>query len=573
MKKKSFCIVLAIIFIIIVFTVFINQISKNKKDGINDKIIKEQIELENNDIVLKEGESKYLKIIQNDKNYTYESSNPNVVSVSKDGKIYGVSNGFATVTIKNSNGSKTKCNVTVQSKIYELKLNKDSISLYEGETFDIEYSITPEFTEISDVEFNSDDPKVATFSSGRITAISKGETKLTVKINDCIEKDIDVVVKKRLKKVNIDNKKITLHKGDEQNLQYTITPLDATVEKKEFKSSNSDIVSVSSDGKLTAKKYGSVSIQVILNGNITDICEVVVERRKPASIKLDKSSYELKVGDTIKLSATISPEEASEDKVKWSTSDKKIVTVSSNGKIEGKVGGSAYVSVTTSNGHVARAKVTVKSNTQNKTAIFFGDSITQGVKTNNYSWANYIGDNYDLKKTVNSGRSGWRISNVTNSHWIVSLMDNYKSQKFDYVILHGGTNDIYKSVDIGTFDKNDFSGKYDTKTFVGGLETYIYTAKKYWPNAKIGYLINYPTPNSDEFRRNLSSSYYTVMKQVLNKWNIKYLDMFFGSTPNGIKYSDLLKVTTTKYLVDNLHLNSDGYKLISPYIYNWMNTL
>ena len=217
----------------------------------------------------------------------------------------------------------------------------------------------------------------------------------------------------------------------------------------------------------------------------------------------------------------------------------------------------------------------VVNKTYNKTAIFFGDSITQGIKgtPKDYSWANYIGDHYDLKSATNAGKSGWYISNWKNSSWIVSNVKTYKNKKYDYVILHGGINDIHSNVTLGTYNAKDFSGNYDDKTLLGGLETYIYTVKKQWPNAKIGYIINYNTPLVYTSSNNKYAMYYTGMKNVLKKWNIKYIDLFAGSTPSGIKYDDLLKVNTKKYISDGLHLNGDGYKLISPYIYNWMNTL
>ena len=61
--------------------------------------------------------------------------------------------------------------------------------------------------------------------------------------------------------------------------------------------------------------------------------------------------------------------------------------------------------------------------------------------------------------------------------------------------------------------------------------------------------------------------YYDKTKEVLNKWNIKYLDLF------DEKYSDILLVNDRKYLSDYLHLNDEGYDVISPYIYEFMKTL
>ncbi len=211
------------------------------------------------------------------------------------------------------------------------------------------------------------------------------------------------------------------------------------------------------------------------------------------------------------------------------------------------------------------------SPTLNKSAIFFGDSITYG--EDGYSWANYLNDHYDFKECINVGHKGWLLSYHINKKNLVLSMFEYKDKKYDYVILHGGTNDIGRNAPLGDYDKNDFSGKYDTDTFIGGLERYIYVAKKYWPNAKIGYIINYKTPNSNKNRAHLSVVYYSKMKEVLKKWNIPYINLYNGKTKDDVYFSDLLEVDSNKYIKDGVHLNMDGYNLISPYIYDWVKNL
>ncbi|MEE3343114.1 MAG: SGNH/GDSL hydrolase family protein [Bacilli bacterium] len=215
----------------------------------------------------------------------------------------------------------------------------------------------------------------------------------------------------------------------------------------------------------------------------------------------------------------------------------------------------------------------IKSTTYNKKAIFFGDSITYGYANNGYGWGNYIGDNYDLASATNAGKSGWFISNNLNRDWIVDIVKSHKNENYDYIIMHGGCNDINKDVPLGTYTNDDFSGNYDTTTFLGGLEYYLYNVTTTWENAKIGYIINYKTPNDQGRTNEKSAPYYHEMKKVLDKWNVSYLDLFEGTNNNGIEYSELLKVNTNEYLPDNLHLNKTGYDIISPYIYEWMKEL
>lgn len=216
----------------------------------------------------------------------------------------------------------------------------------------------------------------------------------------------------------------------------------------------------------------------------------------------------------------------------------------------------------------------IRSTTYNKTAVFFGDSITKGYgsKSHNYSWANYIGDNYDLKYSLNRGKSGWRVSN-TDNNYINNLVLKERGNKYDFVILHGGCNDIGNDVALGKISSSYDPKTFDDQTFIGGLEKYLYTVVTQWPKARIGYIINYSTPNNRIRPVAKSSIYYAEMRKVLKKWNVPYLDLFNGVAFDGRSYSTILSVDTNRYLPDTLHLNDEGYKVISPYIYGWMQTL
>lgn len=216
----------------------------------------------------------------------------------------------------------------------------------------------------------------------------------------------------------------------------------------------------------------------------------------------------------------------------------------------------------------------IKSATYNKKAVFFGDSITKGAgsKSGNYSWANYIGDHFDLKEAINRGRSGWRISNTANNY-INDMVLKEKGQYYDFVILHGGCNDVAVNIDLGRISSSYDPTTFDDTTFIGGLEKYLYTVVTQWPKAKIGYIINYRTPNNSARGVDKSSIYYKEMRKVLKKWNIPYIDLFDGKASNGNTYSELLSVYSNRYLPDTLHLNDEGYKIISPYIYKWMQNL
>ena len=213
------------------------------------------------------------------------------------------------------------------------------------------------------------------------------------------------------------------------------------------------------------------------------------------------------------------------------------------------------------------------SATYQKNAIFFGDSIVQGLGSRNhhYSWANVISDDYDFSHCENAGISDYRVSTYDDPNkWLVDEVKSHFQDSFsyDYIILQGGINDVFYDTPLGSISNNS---SYDERTFIGGLETYLSTVTSKWNHAKIGYILTYYTPNYYENGRNWSydtyKKYHDLTIQVLEKWKIPYLDLFDDY------YSKLLKVDTRKYLPDYLHLNEDGYHLIAPYIYNFMTTL
>ena len=77
---------------------------------------------------------------------------------------------------------------------------------------------------------------------------------------------------------------------------------------------------------------------------------------KPASIKLNKSSASITAGKAVQLKATVT---GASKKVSWSTSNKKIATVTSSGKVTGKKAGSVTITAK-ANGKTAKCKITVK---------------------------------------------------------------------------------------------------------------------------------------------------------------------------------------------------------------------
>jgi uncharacterized protein YjdB len=108
------------------------------------------------------------------------------------------------------------------------------------------------------------------------------------------------------------------------------------------------------------------------------------------SVKLNRSSYDLEKGKKMQLKATVSPSNATDKTVKWTSSNTKVATVDSAGKVTAKGNGSASITATTTDGaKKASCKVTVKTSAKslklNKTGAAMNKGKTLQLKVTAYS--------------------------------------------------------------------------------------------------------------------------------------------------------------------------------------------
>lgn len=128
-----------------------------------------------------------------------------------------------------------------------------------------------------------------------------------------------------------------------------------------WSSSNKKVATVDSKGKITGKKVGTATITIKMKSGAKASCKVKVQKQavKTKSLTISHKSITLKKGQKLQLKVTRNPITATE-KIKFSTSNKKIVTVSSTGKITAKKKGKVTITAKSSNGKKVTCKVIVK---------------------------------------------------------------------------------------------------------------------------------------------------------------------------------------------------------------------
>lgn len=162
-------------------------------------------------------------------------------------------------------------------------------------------------------------------------------------------------------KVKLNKTKVTLNVKKTYQLKVS-----GTSKKVTWSTSNKKVATVSSKGKVTAKKKGTATITAKVSGK-KYTCKVTV-KQPVTSVTLNKKSATLKKkGATVTLKATAKPTSANNRKVSWKSSNTKVATVNSKGKVTAVAGGTATITATAKDGSKKKAtcKVTVKIPTAN----------------------------------------------------------------------------------------------------------------------------------------------------------------------------------------------------------------
>ena len=153
--------------------------------------------------------------------------------------------------------------------------------------------------------------------------------------------------------IRLDKTELTLLKGESSKLTATVSPEDATDPTVKWKSSDLSIATVDNYGNVKAVAAGKTTVTVSsADGRFTATCTVNVNVNV-SSLILSDTSITLKKGDSKKLSVSISPDDATNKSVTWSSGDTNIAIVDNMGKITAVNGGSTVITVTSIYGKIA----------------------------------------------------------------------------------------------------------------------------------------------------------------------------------------------------------------------------
>lgn len=189
------------------------------------------------------------------------------------------------------------------------------------------------------------DDSIATVDeNGIITGVKGGDTIVVVSSADGkMTAKCPVTVSQPLMAIRMDDIDLQTNGQSSATINYTLVPADTT----------EDNVTLSVDDDSVARLDGN-RIIAVNNGEtkITATCGIVKTSAKVTvttkveQIALSKTEGVLTVGNSVTVTATVTPDNATNATVNWTSSDETVATVDSNGKVTAVAAGSATITAT-----------------------------------------------------------------------------------------------------------------------------------------------------------------------------------------------------------------------------------
>ena len=428
---------------------------------------------------------------------------------------------FAACTMAACSNNETNSNPPLVDDDFTMSFDVSTLQLNVGETYKLTLTIASESNTNRTYTISSTSEAIASVTQdGYVTANKTGRCVIVAACENKKAYCNLTVTGEEIKVTNIyfDISTLSLEVGASYKLNLNILPSNATNKSYTISSSNSEIASVTNDGSVTAYKEGQCVITATCGGFNTS-CTVNVKAKevnpdvvRVTGISLSESTLSLKVGENKQLSYTITPENATDRNVTWSSSNEAIATVSS-GMVYAHKEGLCDIRIISHDGNfVSTCRLTaskvdepIDPNPDDELPEIdyvkvFAD---KNLYTNVYAWLNNNGTN----TTITDGWPGTKM-NSYDDNWLTYdfkgytalniIFNNGKDQTDDLYISKAGyywctnnrlynklpTGDEDESIDLpqGNFElvssATDYKQLPAVKNYNKGLVQYPYTGSR-----------------------------------------------------------------------------------------------
>ena len=341
------------------------------------------------------------------KSLAWTSSDENIATVDANGLVTAVKEGTATITAKATDGSNVsaKCTIKVKAPVVLVEgitLNATEQTLTEGETFALTASVTPENATNKSLAWTSSDENVATVdANGLVTAVKEGTATITAKANDGSNASAQCTITVKaavvlVEGITLNATEQTLTVGETFALTASVLPENATNKSLVWTSSDENVATVDANGLVTAVKEGTATITAKANdgSNVSAKCTIKVKAAVVLveGITLNATEQTLTEGETFALTASVTPENATNKNLAWTSSDENVATVDANGLVTAVKEGTATITAKANDGSNVSASCTI---TVNAAVV-----LVEGITLNATEQSLTVGDTFALTAGV-----------------------------------------------------------------------------------------------------------------------------------------------------------------------------
>jgi len=232
-------------------------------------------------------------------------------------------------------------------KVQEIKLPVTEKTLRVGDTFALKPSVLPEDAANKAITYATNNAGVATVDQdGLITAVSAGTCTIICAASGGtdVTAECQIVVEQPVTGLSLTPAAVTVAEGGTYKLQPVISPANATNKEVSYASGNKAVVVVANDGTITGVSAGVASVTVSSKDDPTKMASVTVTVGTPVgAVELSPKSMELKTGTAMTLSASVTPDTATNKTLVWSSSDTAVATVDASGRVSVWKAGTAVI--------------------------------------------------------------------------------------------------------------------------------------------------------------------------------------------------------------------------------------
>ena len=239
--------------------------------------------------------------------------------------------------------------------VTEIDMGEYSDTMTVGDKQLLTVTVLPVEVGVKTVTYASSNTAVATINGmGRITALAVGTANITA---TCQKKSASftLTVKEKsesnipVKELDLGEYQSKMEIGTSQLLSVTPLPTDATNTKITYASSDTSVATVNSMGRISALGIGNTTITIQCDGVTASIKIAVVKKKdekiEVSDIEIANHQDKVKVDETISLSATVLPKDATNSTVCYQSSDENIATVNSSGEVKGIRAGTVTITI------------------------------------------------------------------------------------------------------------------------------------------------------------------------------------------------------------------------------------